>query len=84
MPVMAVPDGWEEVAGALQREFRFRDFAAALAFVNRVGAAAEEANHHPDVEIRWNRVVLRWRTHSQDAITERDAAMAARSDELVE
>ena len=70
--------------GALQREFRFRDFAEALAFVNRVGAVAEEENHHPDVEIHWNRVTLRWWTHVRNAITDRDLHMAARTNELAE
>jgi 4a-hydroxytetrahydrobiopterin dehydratase len=72
----AVPEGWAEVDGALEREFRFRDFAEALAFVNRVGEAAEAADHHPDVAISWNRVTVRWWTHVRDAITERDLEMA--------
>lgn len=76
-------EGWEEVEGALEREFRFRDFAEALAFVNRVGELAERENHHPDVEIHWNTVRLRWWTHVKDAITERDYELAARSNELV-
>ncbi len=77
------PDGWAEVNGALERTFRFRDFAEALAFVNRVGAAAEEADHHPDVAIHWNEVTLRFWTHSRGAITERDVRMAERTNELV-
>ena len=76
------PPGWEEVDGALQREFRFRDFAEALAFVNRVGEAADVADHHPDVTIHWNRVTLRWWTHTKQAITERDVEMARRTNEL--
>ena len=76
------PEGWDEVDGALQREFRFRDFREALAFVNRVGAVADDADHHPDVAIHWNRVTLRWWTHSRNAITDRDRAMAARTNEL--
>jgi 4a-hydroxytetrahydrobiopterin dehydratase len=78
-----VPAGWNEVDGALEREFRFRDFAEALAFVNRVGELAEAENHHPDVAIRWNRVTLRWWTHVRDAITERDAELAALTNQLV-
>jgi 4a-hydroxytetrahydrobiopterin dehydratase len=70
------------VNGALEREFRFRDFAEALAFVNRVGAAAEAADHHPDIEIHWNRVKLRWWTHVTGTITDRDRELAARSSEL--
>jgi 4a-hydroxytetrahydrobiopterin dehydratase len=73
---MDPPDGWQEVDGALQREFTFRDFAEALAFVNRVGEAAEAANHHPDVAIHWNLVTLRWWTHVKGAITERDLELA--------
>ena len=79
---MNVPDGWEEVDGALQREFRFRDFAEALAFVNRVGELAEAEDHHPDVAIHWNRVTLRWWTHVRDTITERDAELAALTNRL--
>jgi 4a-hydroxytetrahydrobiopterin dehydratase len=75
-------EGWREVDGALEREFRFADFAEALAFVNRVGAAAEAANHHPDVEIHWNRVKLRWWTHAANAITARDHELAQQSDRL--
>jgi 4a-hydroxytetrahydrobiopterin dehydratase len=79
---MATPQGWDEVDGALQREFRFSNFAEALAFVNRVGALAETENHHPDIELGWGRVLLRWRTHSAGEITDRDREMAARSAEL--
>jgi 4a-hydroxytetrahydrobiopterin dehydratase len=78
-----VVDGWQEVDGALEREFRFADFAEALAFVNRVGEAAEAANHHPDIEIHWNRVKLRWWTHVTNEITERDREMARRTNDLV-
>jgi 4a-hydroxytetrahydrobiopterin dehydratase len=60
----------------LEREFRFADFAEALAFVNRVAALAEEANHHPDIEIRWNLVRLRWWTHVTGSITDRDRELA--------
>ena len=78
----AAPQGWSVVDGALDREFRFRDFAEALAFVNRVGELAEAADHHPDIEIHWNRVRLRWWTHTAEAITERDHLMAERANEL--
>lgn len=76
---MSTPDGWNEVDGALQREFSFPNFADALAFVNRVGELAEAENHHPDVELGWGRVVLRYRTHSADAITDRDRELAEKS-----
>lgn len=83
MYVKETPFGWVEVEGALEREFEFRDFAEALAFVNRVGEAAEEADHHPDIELHWNRVKLRWWTHVTGSITDRDRELAARTDELV-
>jgi 4a-hydroxytetrahydrobiopterin dehydratase len=75
----ATPDGWAEVEGALQRDFRFANFAEALAFVTRIGELAEAENHHPDVEIHSNRVRLRWWTHLHDAITERDHELARKS-----
>ena len=80
---MEPPEGWNESGGALERELRFRDFAEALAFVNRLGELAERENHHPDIDIRWNTVTLRFRTHSADAITERDHALAAATNELL-
>jgi 4a-hydroxytetrahydrobiopterin dehydratase len=76
------PEGWHEVDGALEREFRCKDFAAAIDFVNRIAEAAEHADHHPDILVHFNHVTLRWWTHSQDAITSRDVEMATRSDQL--
>jgi 4a-hydroxytetrahydrobiopterin dehydratase len=76
------PPQWAEVDGALEREFRLANFAEALAFVNEVGELAEAENHHPDIAVHWNRVTLRWWTHVENAITERDHAMAARTNEL--
>jgi pterin-4a-carbinolamine dehydratase len=80
--LVSMPEGWSEVEGALEREFKFDDFVAAMAFVNKVAELAESENHHPDVEIHYNRVKLRWSTHSADAITDRDRELAARSAEL--
>jgi 4a-hydroxytetrahydrobiopterin dehydratase len=74
--------GWSEINGALEREFRFKDFADALAFVNRVGELAEQENHHPDIEIHWNWVRLRWWTHVKNEVTERDYRLAAKTNEL--
>jgi len=74
---------WSEEAGALGKEFRFEDFAGALAFVNRVGAVAEEMNHHPDIDIRWNTVTLHLSTHSAGGVvTDLDRELAARIDGL--
>ena len=79
---MNLPDGYALVNSALQRQFRFKDFAEALAFVNRVGELAEREGHHPDIEIHWNEVTLRWWTHVADAVTERDYELAALSNQL--
>jgi len=76
------PEGWNEVRGALQRGFRFKDFREAMEFVNRLADAAGEANHHPDIAISWNAVTVRWSTHTKRAITERDVEMARRTDAL--
>jgi 4a-hydroxytetrahydrobiopterin dehydratase len=73
------PEGWDEVDGALQRGFRFDSFPAAIEFVNRVAELAEAENHHPDIAVSYRDVTLRWRTHSAEAITDRDREMAARS-----
>ena len=74
-----MPEGWAEVDGALEREFRFDTFPEAIAFVNRVAELAEAENHQPDIAISYRDVTLRWRTHSADAITDRDRELAARS-----
>jgi pterin-4a-carbinolamine dehydratase len=75
-------DGWEERDNALVREFSFDGFGEAITFVNRVAALAEEADHHPDIDVRYSKVTLRWSTHSEGGITERDEALARRSSEL--
>jgi 4a-hydroxytetrahydrobiopterin dehydratase len=79
---VAAPAGWSEVDGALERTFEFGDFSEALAFVNRVGQLAESENHHPDIAIHYNRVTLRWWTHTAGGITDRDLELATRSGEL--
>ena len=76
---MATPEGWSEVDNALEREFRFADFRAAMDFVNRVAEVAEEENHHPDIVISYNRVTLRWWTHTAGGITDTDRELAERS-----
>ena len=64
------------------REFEFSSFAGAIAFVDRIAEAADAANHHPDIDIRYRRVFVRWTTHSAGGITERDRELAARTSEL--
>jgi 4a-hydroxytetrahydrobiopterin dehydratase len=76
------PEGWSVVDGALERTFELESFPQAIAFVGRVADAAEEANHHPDIDIRYRSVKLRWWTHSAGAITELDHRLASRVNEL--
>lgn len=71
-------EGWVNLAGALQTRIRTTDFADALTIVNAIGAAAEEVNHHPDVDLRWGRVDIRLSSHDVGGITERDLALAHR------
>ena len=76
---------WSVVAGHhLQREFAFPDFATALAFVNRVGELAEAEAHHPDIDIRYNKVRLALVTHDAfNAVTEKDLEMAGKINALL-
>lgn len=76
------PEGWTEVDDALERTFELENFVDALAFVNRVGELAEAENHHPDIAIHYNRVTLRWWTHTAGGITDRDRELAERSGRL--
>ena len=70
---------WVEKDGALQASFTFASFPEAIAFVGRIAELAERENHHPDIAISYRQVTLRWRTHSADAITDRDRDLAAAS-----
>ena len=79
---MTSTDAWSETGGALERRFAFGSFQEAVDFVNRVAALAEAENHHPDIDVRYREVTLRWTTHSAGGITERDRELAARSEAL--
>jgi 4a-hydroxytetrahydrobiopterin dehydratase len=74
---------WRREGDAIVRDLDFEDFASAMAFVNRVAGAAEEANHHPDILVHgWNRVRLTLSTHSEGGLTQGDLDMALRLDGL--
>ena len=74
---------WREEDAELVRDLKFKDFAEAMAFVNRVADAAEEANHHPDILVHgWNQVRLTLSTHSEGRITDNDHRLAATIDDL--
>ena len=74
--------GWKQSGKAIERSFKFPDFVAALAFVNRIADAAEKANHHPDIAIHYNQVTLSLWSHDSGGVTKRDLKMAATINEL--
>ncbi len=74
--------GWQIEANELVKTFKFQDFRQALSFVNKVGEAAEKAGHHPDIDIRYNRVRLSLTTHDAGGLTEKDFDLAGRASAL--
>lgn len=70
--------GWTRDGNAIGRTFSFDSFPAAITFVNRVAELAEAANHHPDIDIRYDSVALSLSTHSEGGITARDTDLAGR------
>ncbi len=73
--------GWERIGDEICRQYSFESFQAALAFVNRVAALAEEHNHHPDILLSYDSVTLTLTSHDAGGLTERDFRLAARIDE---
>ena len=73
---------WKKRGRAITRIYEFKDFPAAMKFVNAVARAAEKAWHHPDLDIRWNKVTLVFSTHDEGGLTEKDFDLAARCDAL--
>ena len=73
---------WQVQNKALVKEFKFPDFKAALAFVNQIGELAEAANHHPDIQLGWGKVVVTLTTHSEGGVTEKDKQLAEQIDGL--
>jgi 4a-hydroxytetrahydrobiopterin dehydratase len=74
---------WSWSDQSISRTFQFDDFAGSIAFVNQVAEIAEEANHHPDIDIRWNQVSITLSTHSEGGLTHKDLAQADRISSLV-
>jgi 4a-hydroxytetrahydrobiopterin dehydratase len=73
---------WAEVAGSIQRTYQFKDFIAAMKFVNRAAELAEKVQHHPDILVRWNKVTLSLNTHDAGGITQKDFDLAAQLDAM--
>lgn len=76
--------GWEGREDAIARVFQFPDFVAAMVFVNKIAAAAEGANHHPDILINYNKVTLTLVSHDSGGVTQRDIRMAGKINEIAD
>ena len=79
---VAAHPGWVRDGDALARTFTFDSYAGGVAFVVKVGFAAEARDHHPDVFLGWRKVRVAWSTHDAGGITGVDAEMAEQTDEL--
>ncbi len=73
---------WKKSGAVITRTFGFKDFPAAIIFVNAVAKLAEAAGHHPDIDIRWNQVTLALTTHDAGGLTRKDFALAKKFDAL--
>jgi 4a-hydroxytetrahydrobiopterin dehydratase len=77
----AVPE-WTKKGATISRTYQFKNFPAAIQFVNTVAEIAERAWHHPDIDIRWNKVTLALTTHDAGGLTEKDFDLAQKFDRL--
>ena len=76
-----IPD-WKKKGALISRTFQFKDFPAAVKFVNAVAELSEQSWHHPDIDVRWNKVTLTLTTHDAGGLTEKDFALAKQFDAL--
>jgi len=79
---LATLPAWKRAGDAIERTYDRGDFDGSIAFVNAIAAAANAADHHPDLAIAWNRVTVRLSSHDAGGITERDLRLAAQIDAL--
>jgi 4a-hydroxytetrahydrobiopterin dehydratase len=79
---MKTVSGWTLMGDEIQKQYTFKDFPAAIAFVNRLAPEAEAADHHPDILISYKRVTLTYSTHSDGGLTDKDFAGATIADRL--
>jgi 4a-hydroxytetrahydrobiopterin dehydratase len=79
---LATVPAWKKKGDTITRLYQFKDFPAAIKFVNAVARLAEKAWHHPDIDIRWNKVTLALTTHEAGGLTKKDFALAKKFDRL--
>ena len=80
---LAETPNWKKKRALIARTYEFKDFVAAMKFVNAAAKLAEQAWHHPDIDIRWNKVALALTTHDQGGLTAKDFALAKKFDAAV-
>lgn len=74
-----IPRGWQLVGDKkIRKEFKFKDFAGTMSFVNKVALIAQEEGHHPDMEVHYGNCVIEFSTHSVKGLSENDFIMAAK------
>ena len=73
---------WKKQGGTISRTCQFKDFPGAIKFVNAIARLAEKAWHHPDIDIRWNKVTLTLTTHDAGGLSEEDFKLARQFDRL--
>jgi 4a-hydroxytetrahydrobiopterin dehydratase len=79
--LQAVPH-WSKRAQTILRTFKFEEFLKGIDFVNRIAAKAQKMNHHPDIDVRYDKVTLTLSTHDEGGITEKDFSLAKQCDEV--
>jgi 4a-hydroxytetrahydrobiopterin dehydratase len=75
--------GWALVGKEIRKTYEHADFVRAMGFVSSVALLAEKANHHPDIDVRWNKVTLTLSTHSEGGLTEKDFGLAEKIEKLI-
>lgn len=75
-------NNWKFENNSIQKEFKFKNFAEALAFIVQTGILAEKQNHHPEIQNVYNKVSVRLTTHDSDGVTEKDIKLAAAIDKI--
>ncbi|NJO84383.1 MAG: 4a-hydroxytetrahydrobiopterin dehydratase [Blastochloris sp.] len=76
--------GWSQVGTEIHKTYQMGTFPAAIAFVTHVGFFAEAAAHHPDIDIRYNKVTLKLTTHDAGGLTQKDFDLATKADEIID
>jgi 4a-hydroxytetrahydrobiopterin dehydratase len=79
---LASAPAWKKKSDGITRTYEFKDFPGSIKFVNALAKLAEKANHHPDIDIRWNKVTLVLSTHDAGGLTEKDFSLAKQFDRL--